>query len=187
MHVAGPFLFSVEPIPITPGSGISALKKGTLRSAFPGAWDRKIAGCGKSRPPSGKKRQQATVCLPASIWRKRFTDRTGDLQFCSEYRSSSDRDVYLPFPLQFLHRHSWMRAVFLMRKQAAGVCLAWLDSFLCSALQRGLSSLCRPQVLLGSGFGPVFPHWQSWSKASSARRLKGATVWIFKLYYYADL
>ena len=58
---------SVGLLPIDPGFRIMATKKGNLRSAFPGTWDRKFTGCGKSEPPSGKKRQQAVVCLPASI------------------------------------------------------------------------------------------------------------------------
>ena len=57
VDVAVPFLLRVGLLPITPRSGITALKKGTLRSTFQGAWDRKLAGCGKSEPPSGKKRQ----------------------------------------------------------------------------------------------------------------------------------
>ena len=61
------FLLRLELLPSSPGSGITALKKGTLGSAFPGARDRKFAGCGKIQPPSGKKRQQAAVCLPVSI------------------------------------------------------------------------------------------------------------------------
>ena len=67
VHVAVAFLFRLILLPSSPGSGITALKKGTLRSAYPGAWDMKFAGCGMSNPPSGKKRQQAEVCLTASI------------------------------------------------------------------------------------------------------------------------
>ena len=67
MLVAVPFLLRPELLPSSSGSGITALKKGTLRSAFQGAWDRKFTGCWESEPPSGMKRQQAVVYLRASI------------------------------------------------------------------------------------------------------------------------
>ena len=73
-------LLRLELLPSSPGSGITSLKKRTLRSAFPGAWDKKFTGCRKSKPPSGTKRQQAAMCLPASIWSKEFSDTTRDLQ-----------------------------------------------------------------------------------------------------------
>ena len=121
VHLALPFLLRLELLPSNQGSGITPLNKGTLRSVFPGAWDRKFAGCGKCDPPSCKKRPQAAVCLPASILSKKFTDIMGDLQFCSEQQSSSERAVKCPFPVPSLHRHSWLRAVLPMRNQAAAV------------------------------------------------------------------
>ena len=74
------FLLRLELLPSGPGSGITAFKKGSLRSSFPGAWDRKFTGCGKSVPPSGTKRQQGAMFLPGSIGSKKVTDPTGDLQ-----------------------------------------------------------------------------------------------------------
>ena len=71
VDVAVPFLLRVGLLPSSPGSGISALKKGTLRSAFPGGWDRKFARCRKSEPPSGKNRQQATVCACQPLFEAR--------------------------------------------------------------------------------------------------------------------
>ena len=67
VYVAVPFLLRLELLPSSPGSGITALKKCTLRNAFLEAWDRKFAEGGKSKTPSGMKRQQAAVCLPAFI------------------------------------------------------------------------------------------------------------------------
>ena len=61
------FPFDLETLLSSPSSGITTLKKGNLRNTFPGAWDRKLAGWVKCDPPSGKKRQQAVVCLPASL------------------------------------------------------------------------------------------------------------------------
>ena len=46
------FTFVLETLLSSPGSGITALKKGTLRSTFPGAWDRKFAWCWEREPPS---------------------------------------------------------------------------------------------------------------------------------------
>ena len=74
------FLLRLELLPSGPGSGITAFKKGSLRSSFPGSWDRKFTGCGKSVPPSGTKRQQGAMFLPGSIGSKKVTDPTGDLQ-----------------------------------------------------------------------------------------------------------
>ena len=47
--------------------GRSSNGRPPARSASPGAWGREFTGGGKCEPPSGKKRQQAAVCLPASI------------------------------------------------------------------------------------------------------------------------
>ena len=43
-------------LPMASSSGITAPKKGTPRSSFPGGWDREFTGCGESEPPLGKKR-----------------------------------------------------------------------------------------------------------------------------------
>ncbi|XP_043342340.1 antiviral innate immune response receptor RIG-I-like [Cervus canadensis] len=53
-----------------------------------GAWDKKFAGCGKSEPPSGTKRQQAAVCLPGSIRSKKVADPMGDLQLEAHFQES---------------------------------------------------------------------------------------------------
>ena len=79
VHVAVPFLRRLELLPSGSGSGTTALKKGTLRSASRGDWNRKFAGGGKCEPPSGTKRQQAAVCLPASILSKKVADPMGDV------------------------------------------------------------------------------------------------------------
>ena len=71
------------------------------RSAFPGAWDTKFAEYGKCEPPSGKNRQQAAVCFPASIANKKVADPTGDLLLCSWTQISSESAVKIAFPLQF--------------------------------------------------------------------------------------
>ena len=44
--MAVPFLLKVELIPSSPGSGITVLQKGTLRSTFPGTWDRNSQNVG---------------------------------------------------------------------------------------------------------------------------------------------
>ena len=58
------FHFELELLPSIPGSGVTALKKETLRSAFSGASDTKFTGCGISEPPSGKKRKLWCACQP---------------------------------------------------------------------------------------------------------------------------
>ena len=56
------FLLRLELLPSSPGSGITALKKKTLGSTFPGARDRKFTGCGKIQPLSGKKSKLQCAC-----------------------------------------------------------------------------------------------------------------------------
>ena len=56
MHVVVCFLLRWELLPRILGSGKTALKKETLISTFPGTWDRKFAGCGKSEPLAGMNR-----------------------------------------------------------------------------------------------------------------------------------
>ena len=101
MHAAVAFLLRLELLPSSPDSGITALKMGTLRSAFSGDWDTKFTGCGISEPPSGKKRQQAAMCLPATIGSKKVADPNIDFQLCSATQISSERAVKIPVPLQF--------------------------------------------------------------------------------------
>ena len=97
---------SVGLLPKAPNSGITAPKKGTPRSAFPGGWDREFAGCRESEPPLGRRGSHPVfVCKPL-LGRNRFAYTVGDLQICSEDRSSRGRAVYLPFPLRSLQRHS---------------------------------------------------------------------------------
>ena len=62
------FLLRLELLPSNAGSGITSLNKGTLRSAFSGAWDRKFAECGKSVPPSRK--ETASCLVFASLYVK---------------------------------------------------------------------------------------------------------------------
>ena len=54
--MAVPFLLRLELLPSSPGSGVTALQKGNLTSAFPGAWDGNLQNAGKRDLPSGKKR-----------------------------------------------------------------------------------------------------------------------------------
>ena len=71
VHMAVPFLQRLELLPRSSGSGITALKKGTLRSSSRGDWNRKFAGGGKCEPPSGTKTQQNAVGLPVYIISKK--------------------------------------------------------------------------------------------------------------------
>ena len=82
MEVALPFPVIVGLLPTAPSSGITAPKKGTPRSAFPGGWDREFAGCRERDPPSGRKRQPPGVHLQASIWKEQvriYSGRPPDL------------------------------------------------------------------------------------------------------------
>ena len=80
------FPFELEILLSSQDSGISALKKETLRRAFQRAWDRKLAGCVKCDPPLGKRRQQAAVYLPASIGSKKVADPMGNLQLKAPFK-----------------------------------------------------------------------------------------------------
>ena len=106
MEEALPFPVSVGLLPMAPSSGITASKKGTARSSIPGGWDREYTALGKASLLRGRRGSHPVfVCKPL-LGRNRFAYTVGDLQICSEDRSSRGRAVYLPFPLRPLQRHS---------------------------------------------------------------------------------
>ena len=118
--------------------------------------ERVFPGCGEREPPSGKKRQQSSMCLQASLWKEQVhlhNGRPPDLLRAPEVQRQG-RVSPLPFVIlakTFLadsgsaHEEASSGSVFDMT-----VCLPGLNS------TRGLSSRSRPHVPLGRVLCPLF-------------------------------
>ena len=171
MEVALPFPVSVGLLPKSPSSEMTAPKKGTPRSNFPGGWDREFAGCGESKPPSGKKRQPPSLCLQASIWKEQvhlYNARPPDLLRGPKFQRQG-RVSPLPFAI--------LAKTFLADSGIAHEEASSGNMFDMTECLPGLA----PCPLV-EGVGPSSLHTaKGWSKASSVRGTKRAIGWIFKL------
>ena len=127
------------------------------------------------------RRDSKPLCLPASIWSKKFVDTRGNSSSAQRMKFQGQGHVSpLPFVI--------LATTFLAESSTAHVEASSRRVFGMTGCLPGLSSLVGPFLLkegptpFGEGlWTSSFHTTKGWSKASSARRPKGATGWIFKL------
>ena len=153
MEVAKPFPVSVGLLPMAPSSGMTAPKKGTPRSNFPGGWDREFAGCGESKPPSGKKRQPPSLCLQASIWKEQvhlYNARPPDLLRGPKFWRQG---CVSPLPFAILAKTFLADSGIAHEEASSGNMFDMTECL--PGLNSSRASRSRPHVPLWRGLGPL--------------------------------